>query len=60
MQDNRIHIDLDSIPESVRMQLVAAAYEAAKEYIQQPGIQEKFERWWDQREAKKSTTQENI
>lgn len=59
MQDNQIHIDLDSIPESVRMQLVAIAYEAAKEYIQQPGIQEKFERWREQREAKKSATQEN-
>ncbi len=59
MQDNRIHIDLDSIPESARMQLVALAYEAAKEYIQQPGIQEKFERWREQQEAKKSATQEN-
>ena len=59
MQDNRIHIDLDSIPESVRMQLVSVAYEAAKEYIQQPGIREKFERWREQREAKKSATQEN-
>lgn len=57
MQEDRISVDLDSIPESVRMQLVAAVCEAAKEYIQQPGIREKFERWREQRDAKKSATQ---
>lgn len=59
MQEDRIVFDLESIPESKRMQLVAIAYEAAKEYIQQPDIQEKFELWREQREVKKSATQEN-
>ena len=58
MQEDLINIELDSIPESVRMQLVAAVYEAAKEYIQQPGIREKFERWKEQRDTKKPATQE--
>lgn len=57
MKEKRVSIDLDSIPESARMQLVATVYEAAKEYIQQPGIREKFERWREQRDAKKSATQ---
>lgn len=59
MQEDQIVFDLESIPESERMQLVAIAYEAAKEYMQQPGIQEKFELWREQQEAKKSATQEN-
>ena len=59
MQEDRIVFDLESIPESERMQLVAIAYEAAKEYLQQPGIQEKYERWREQRESKRSATQEN-
>lgn len=58
MHKDRISVDLDSIPESVRMQLVAAVYEAAKEYIQQPGIREKFERWKEQRDTKKPASQE--
>lgn len=51
--------NLDEIPESGRMQLVAIAYEAAKEYMQQPGIQEKYEKWLEQREAKKSDTKKD-
>lgn len=58
MQEDRISINLDSIPESARMQLVATVYEAAKEYIQQPGVREKFERWREPREARKSATNE--
>ena len=58
MQEDRISINLDSIPESARMQLVATVYEAAKEYIQQPGVREKFERWREQREARKSANNE--
>ena len=59
MQENRIVFDLESIPESKRMQLVAIANEAAKEYLQHPRIQEKYERWREQREVKRSATQEN-
>lgn len=59
MQEDRISVDLDSIPESVKMQLVAAVCEAAKEYIQQPGIREKFERWREQWEDRKPATNED-
>jgi len=59
MKQELPRFNLNKIPESGRIQLVAIVYEAAKEYIQQPGVQEKFEQWREQREAKKSATQEN-
>ena len=39
------HIDTSLIPEYIRYELLAAAYEATKEYFKQPGSMEKFERW---------------
>lgn len=57
MQEDRIAFDLELIPESERMQLVAIAYEAAKEYMKQPGIQEKYEQWLKQRETKRFINQ---
>lgn len=58
MRENRIVFDLESIPESERMQLVAIVYEEVKKYFQEPGVQEKYELWLEKREAKKAATKE--
>lgn len=59
MQEDRIVFDLESIPESERMQLVTIVHEEAKKYFQQPGVQEKYEKWLEQREAKKADTKKD-
>lgn len=58
MREDQIIFDLESIPESERMQLVAIVYEKVKKYFQEPGVQEKYELWLEKREAKKAATKE--
>ena len=59
MKQELPRFNLDEIPESERMQLVAIAYEAAKEYIQRPGIQAKYEQWLEKRKAKRADTKKD-
>jgi hypothetical protein len=40
-----IKVDTNLIPESVRDDLAATTLDAVREYFQQPGVQEKFEKW---------------
>lgn len=46
------HIDTSLIPDYIRRELFAAAYEATKEYFKQPGAMEKFERWKAEKDKK--------
>ena len=56
-KEPQIHIDTSQIPDHVRYELLAAAYDATIEYFKQPGVQEKFERWKAAKEAAKTTLQ---
>ncbi len=49
--DNQVHIDTSLIPEHIRFELLAIAYEETKKYFKQPGVKEAFERWQAAREA---------
>lgn len=45
--------NLDEIPESSRQALLAIIHRAANEYIKQPGVAEKFEKWKAEREQRR-------
>ena len=51
VKNEKVVIDLDSIPEYVRQYLLASFVEAAREYMKQPEMQEKFERWMEEKKA---------
>lgn len=48
----RVKLDTSQIPESVRMGLLDVIYAETVKYFQQPGVQERFEQWKKEREAK--------
>lgn len=45
--------DLEEIPESSRQVLLSIIHYEANEYLKQPGIAEKFERWKADREQRR-------
>ena len=55
-KEPQIDINISKIPDHVRYELLAAAYDATIEYFKQPGVQEKFERWKAAKEAAKATS----
>lgn len=47
-----VDIDTALIPEYVRMDLLAAIYNATMAYFQQPGVEERFQRWKEEKAKK--------
>lgn len=45
--------NLDEIPDSSRLVLLSIIHHEANEYLKQPGIAEKFERWKAEREQRR-------
>ena len=42
---NTIAIDTGQIPEHVRLELLSIVYDATAAYFQQPGVEERYQRW---------------
>lgn len=42
---NKVNIDTSRIPEHVRLELLSLIYDATAAYFQQPGVEERYERW---------------
>lgn len=51
-----VRIDISLIPPAVAEQIAAAACEGVLNYFQQPGVQETFEAWLQERKRRKETT----
>lgn len=47
-----VDIDTSQIPEHIRLELLAIAYDATIAYFQQPGVEEKYQRWKAEKERK--------
>lgn len=54
----KVKIDTSQIPEAVRMTMLDIIYAATVEYFKQPGVEEKFEQWKKEREAKRKRVAE--
>jgi len=54
MPNCEIHIDTEKIPEYVRLDLLSLAYDAVVAYFQQPGVEERFQRWKAEKEKMRS------
>jgi hypothetical protein len=50
-----VRIDPSLIPPAVAEQIAAAACEGVLEFFQQPGVQEKFDAWLQERKRRKET-----
>lgn len=42
---NTVTIDTSQIPEHVRLELLSILYDATAAYFQQPGVEERYQRW---------------
>lgn len=40
-----IAVDTSQIPEHIRLELLSIAYDATAAYFQQPGVEERYQRW---------------
>ena len=40
-----VTIDTSQIPEHVRLELLSIVYDATAAYFQQPGVEERYQRW---------------
>lgn len=45
MPNSVVTIDTSQIPEHIRLELLSIVYNATVAYFQQPGVEEKFQRW---------------
>lgn len=48
----QVKIDTSQIPEAVRMTMLDIIYPAVVEYFKQPGVEEKYQQWLRDREAR--------
>lgn len=53
---NTVAIDTSQIPEHIRLELLSIAYNATVAYFQQPGVEERYQRWKAEKEKKASQT----
>lgn len=49
---NTVAIDISQIPEHVRLELLSIVYDATAAYFQQPGVEERYQRWKAEKEKK--------
>lgn len=49
---NTIAIDTSQIPEHIRLELLSIIYDATAAYFQQPGVEERYQRWKDEKDKK--------
>lgn len=42
---NTVTIDTSQIPEHIRLELLSIVYDATAAYFQQPGVEERYQRW---------------
>ena len=49
---NTIAIDTGQIPEHVRLELLSIVYDATATYFQQPGVEERYQRWKTEKDKK--------
>ena len=54
MPNSTIDIDTSKIPEHIRIELLSIAYDATVAYFQQPGVEEKYQRWLANKKEKKA------
>lgn len=47
-----VTIDTSHIPEHIRLELLSLAYKATAAYFQQPGVEERYQRWKAEKEKK--------
>ena len=47
-----IAIDTSQIPEPVRLALLSTVYDATAAYSQQPGVEERYQRWKAEKDKK--------
>lgn len=40
-----VTIDTSQIPEHIRLELLSIVYDATAAYFQQPGVEERYQRW---------------
>ena len=52
MSNSTVHIDTNQIPEHVRLELLSIVYNATAAYFQQPGVEERYQRWKAEKEKK--------
>lgn len=49
---NTVTIDTGQIPEHIRLELLSIVYDATAAYFQQPGVEERYQRWKDEKDKK--------
>ena len=49
---NTVAIDTSQIPEHVRLELLSIVYDATAAYFQQPGVEERYQRWKAEKDKK--------
>lgn len=49
LKDNPIIIDIATIPDRVRDGIARCVLQSVREYFQQPGVREEYERWLAER-----------
>ena len=47
-----VTIDTSQIPEHIRLELLSIVYDATVAYFQQPGVEERYQRWKDEKDKK--------
>ena len=52
VDDGSIKIDVTQIPEYQRRQLAEATLEATKRFFSQPGVEERYQAWLQERQEK--------
>lgn len=49
---NTVTIDTGQIPEHIRLELLSIVYDATAAYFQQPGVEERYQRWKAEKDKK--------
>ena len=47
-----VTIDTSQIPEHIRLELLSIIYDATAAYFQQPGVEERYQRWKAEKDKK--------
>ena len=47
-----VTIDTSQIPEHIRLELLSIVYDATEAYFQQPGVEERYQRWKAEKDKK--------
>lgn len=51
-ETTQIKVNTHQIPEHIRIELLSVIYDATAAYFQQPGVEERYERWKAEKEKK--------